>query len=174
MNLGKNILQLRRERNVTQEELAAELGVTAAAVSKWENGYTLPDLLMLCALADYFQITTDTLLGRTPQQKYAVIAAESQDLGCKIAALAKDYGFITKQIYTDYAAALDVVNSDQSITHLFVSFDTPLSEEDKANMPKNLCCIESHSHIAQNSLGGFEFFFRNISDHGQFISAAKA
>ena len=59
MNLGKNICDLRKSKNVTQEELAAELGVTAAAVSKWENGYTLPDILMLCALADFFQVTTD-------------------------------------------------------------------------------------------------------------------
>ena len=63
MNLGKMILELRKKKNVTQEELAAELGVTAAAVSKWEKGYTLPDILMLCALADYFTVTTDELLG---------------------------------------------------------------------------------------------------------------
>ena len=64
MNIGKIILDLRRKQNITQEELAAELGVTAAAVSKWENGYTLPDILMLCALADFFQVTADELLGR--------------------------------------------------------------------------------------------------------------
>ena len=52
MNLGKTILEFRRKNNVTQEDLAAELGVTAAAVSKWENGYTLPDVMRLCALAD--------------------------------------------------------------------------------------------------------------------------
>lgn len=64
MNLGKTILDLRKAKNVTQDEMAAELGVTAAAVSKWENGYTLPDILMLCAIADYFQVTTDELLNR--------------------------------------------------------------------------------------------------------------
>ena len=37
MNLGNNILTLRRQRGITQEELAAALGVTAAAVSKWEK-----------------------------------------------------------------------------------------------------------------------------------------
>ena len=64
MNLGSKILELRRQKNITQEELAAALGVTAAAVSKWENNYTLPDVLMLGALADYFTVTTDELLGR--------------------------------------------------------------------------------------------------------------
>ena len=38
MDLGKNIYELRREKGITQEELAGELGVTAAAVSKWEKG----------------------------------------------------------------------------------------------------------------------------------------
>lgn len=37
MNLGNKILELRRQKNITQEELAAVLGVTSAAVSKWEN-----------------------------------------------------------------------------------------------------------------------------------------
>ena len=64
MNLGKTILDLRKAKNVTQDEMATELGDTAAAVSKWENGYTLPDILMLCAIADYFQVTTDELLSR--------------------------------------------------------------------------------------------------------------
>ena len=64
MNIGTMIFTLRKEKNITQEHLAAELGVTAAAVSKWEKGYTLPDILMLCALADFFEVTTDELLGR--------------------------------------------------------------------------------------------------------------
>ena len=68
MNLGKNILELRKAKNVTQEDMASELGVTAAAVSKWENDYTLPDIPMLCAIADYFQVTTDELLGANSAQ----------------------------------------------------------------------------------------------------------
>ena len=76
MNIGKQILELRKQRGIKQEELAAELGVTAAAVSKWENGYTLPDILMLSALADYFKVTTDELLGRNVKNKYAVIATD--------------------------------------------------------------------------------------------------
>ena len=78
MELGKNICDLRREKGITQEELAAELGVTAAAVSKWEKGNTLPDVLMLCAIADWFGITTDALLGRKKElKKLVVIAGES-------------------------------------------------------------------------------------------------
>lgn len=105
MNLGKNICELRRRKNCTQEDLAAELGVTAAAVSKWENGYTLPDVLMLCALADYFEVTTDELLGRFPEKIPVIIAAETEALGKKIAELAKSYGYSTEEIHTDFQQA---------------------------------------------------------------------
>ena len=79
MELGKKIYELRRERGVTQEELASELGVTAAAVSKWEKGNTLPDVLMVCALADHFGVTTDELLGRIRALKKLVVMAGEQD-----------------------------------------------------------------------------------------------
>ena len=80
MNIGKQIYELRKQKGVKQEELAAELGVTAAAVSKWENGYTLPDIMMVCALADYFGVTTDELLGRNKLTQYAVIVANTASL----------------------------------------------------------------------------------------------
>lgn len=67
MNIGTQIQSLRKKQGITQETLAAEMGVTVGAVSKWENGITLPDLLMLCSLADYFRVSTDELLGRTGQ-----------------------------------------------------------------------------------------------------------
>ena len=169
MQIGKMILHLRRNRNVTQEELAAELGVTAAAVSKWENGYTLPDILMLCALADYFQVTTDELLGRNPKTKCAVVAAVSQELGQQIAELAKGYGFHTKHICESYAAAMDMAIQDPSVTHLFASFDKPLSEEEKGEPPEGLCSVESHAESAQKILDGFEIYFRNISNYDALL-----
>ena len=72
MNIGAQIQMLRKEHNITQETLAAEMGVTVGAVSKWENSATMPDILMLCSLADYFQVTTDELLGRTHKGSFAV------------------------------------------------------------------------------------------------------
>ena len=63
--LGKRICQKRKELGLTQEQLAEQLGVTAQAVSKWENNISFPDIAMLPKLADLFGITTDHLLGRT-------------------------------------------------------------------------------------------------------------
>lgn len=162
MNIGANILALRKQHGITQEELAAELGVTAAAVSKWEKGYTLPDILMLCALADHFQVTTDELLGRTKQFKYAVAAVSSPELGQKIAALAKGYGFVVKEFFSSYGEALKAAEADPAVTHLFASFDKPLEEHEKGETPDGLCSIESQADTEERVLSGFEIYLKNI------------
>ena len=64
ITVGKEIHRLRKEKHMTQGALADEMGVTVGAVSKWERGNSVPDVPMLCALADYFEVTTDELLGR--------------------------------------------------------------------------------------------------------------
>ena len=92
MNLGKTIFELRKAKNVTQEELAAELGVTAAAVSKWENDYTLPDIPMLCAIADYFQVTTDELLGRANYRKDTANREELEKMHGQLLGFIKQHG----------------------------------------------------------------------------------
>ena len=61
--LGKRIAQHRKRLGLTQEQLAEKLGVTAQAVSKWENDISCPDITTLPRLATLFGISTDTLLG---------------------------------------------------------------------------------------------------------------
>lgn len=61
--MGKNIARLRKENGKTQEELAKSVGVSAQAVSKWENG-GVPDVGLLPAIADCFGVTVDELFGR--------------------------------------------------------------------------------------------------------------
>ena len=62
MKLGSNIVALRRKKGLTQEQLADMLGVTAAAVSKWETGNSCPDILLLCPLARALDTSVDGLL----------------------------------------------------------------------------------------------------------------
>lgn len=61
--LGKRIVSQRKRLGLTQDQLAEQLGVTAQAVSKWENDQSCPDITMLPRLAEIFDITTDELLG---------------------------------------------------------------------------------------------------------------
>ncbi|MDR0916218.1 MAG: helix-turn-helix domain-containing protein [Oscillospiraceae bacterium] len=60
---GENLKKLRRERDLTQEDLARCLNVAFQTVSKWERGETTPDIETLPAVARYFGVTTDALLG---------------------------------------------------------------------------------------------------------------
>lgn len=63
--VGAMISKLRKEKEVGQKELAVLLNMSVATISNYEKGVHSPDLSTVCKLADYFQVTTDYLLGRT-------------------------------------------------------------------------------------------------------------
>lgn len=62
MQLGEVIRKYRKSKNMTQEEMAVRLGVTAPAVNKWENGNSFPDIMLLAPIARLLGISLDTLL----------------------------------------------------------------------------------------------------------------
>ena len=61
--MGQRIKRLRKARNLTQEELAEQLNLSAQAISKWENGTSLPDISQVLPLANFFGVPTDVLFG---------------------------------------------------------------------------------------------------------------
>lgn len=67
INIGKMLIQKRREKGITQEDVASYIGVSKASVSKWETGQSYPDITFLPQLAAYFNISIDSLLGYEPQ-----------------------------------------------------------------------------------------------------------
>ena len=81
--LGKRIAENRKRLGMTQDALAEKLGVTAQAVSKWENDLSCPDITTLPKLADIFGITTDDLLGRAsaPAHQAEVVDEEADENG---------------------------------------------------------------------------------------------
>ena len=62
MSVGKVIRKYRKMKNLTQEEMAERLGVTAPAVNKWENENSYPDIMLLAPIARLLGISLDTLL----------------------------------------------------------------------------------------------------------------
>ena len=64
------LVELRQDRKMTQEELAQVLYVTSGTISNYENGVHLPDIEKLISLADFFDVTTDYLLGRCASVSY--------------------------------------------------------------------------------------------------------
>lgn len=61
IKLGEKIKSLRKQKNISQEVFANYLGVSFQAVSKWENGNTMPDVTMIPAIASFFGVSTDEL-----------------------------------------------------------------------------------------------------------------
>lgn len=63
MHMGRLIAARRRDKGLTQKELAQELGITDKAVSKWERGLSCPDIALLADLAAILDLTVEELLG---------------------------------------------------------------------------------------------------------------
>ena len=61
--------ELREQKGVTQKEVAEAIGCTATVYSRYERGEREPDISTLCSLADYFEVSTDTLIGYIKKQK---------------------------------------------------------------------------------------------------------
>ncbi|WP_051208992.1 helix-turn-helix domain-containing protein [Butyrivibrio sp. WCD3002] len=84
LSLSENIKKYRKEMGLTQEELAEAFGITIGAVSKWESGSTIPDIMTLIELADFFNISVDVLLG------YSISSKSVDDIKQKINTLLKE------------------------------------------------------------------------------------
>lgn len=79
LNIGENIKELRKDRAMTQEQLAEAMGVTVGAVYKWENSLSTPEIRLLVELADFFEVSVDYLLGYAVQKGGAEAAVERLD-----------------------------------------------------------------------------------------------
>ena len=69
MKLGQTITALRKQKNMTQAEVADALHISYQAVSKWERDESLPDITLLPSIAELFQISIDKLLGNSYETK---------------------------------------------------------------------------------------------------------
>lgn len=67
INIASILVGKRKEKGITQDELAGYLGVSKAAISKWETGQSYPDITLLPLLAAYFNISIDDLIDYKPQ-----------------------------------------------------------------------------------------------------------
>ncbi len=83
MSFGTTIKKLRRNKDMTQEELAEVLSISPQAVSRWETDSAMPDISLLPSLCNFFGVTSDFLLGidaANRQQQIDKIIAEAEKL----------------------------------------------------------------------------------------------
>ena len=147
INISENIVRLRREKRITQEQLADFLGITKASVSKWEMSYTMPDIQLLPRLAAYFDVTIDELMGYEPQLEDKQIRAIYEDLAREFVEKGFKSTFdkseeLVKEYYTCYPFLLYVAVLWQSHISLAPDEENRLAAGEKI---MSLC-----NHILQN------------------------
>ena len=79
LQLSENIRSFRKQRRLTQEQLAEVLDVTAGAVYKWESGMSVPDLSLIVEMADFFDTSVDVLLGYQMKDNRLKVTVERLD-----------------------------------------------------------------------------------------------
>lgn len=118
--IAANISELRRSRSMTQQDLAARLNYTDKAISKWERGESVPDIVVLKQIADMFGVTVDYLLCETheetalPEVKPDEQAAAAEE-SAKRQQSVRTRGFVT---------GMSVLLVWMTATVLFIIFDT--------------------------------------------------
>lgn len=132
MDFGTNLKQLRKEKNLTQEELAECLGVSPQTVSKWENNLSMPDISALPVMADYFGISLDSLLLHNADQR----DKEMKDFAKHIHELA-DSGNMA-EAYTTLKEAMGKWALSASMNHLMSWAAYQLSKEKDGEMRQQL------------------------------------
>lgn len=155
LKIGENILQKRKERGITQGELAEFMMVTKASVSKWETGQSHPDILLLPKLAAFFNISVDELIGYDPDlsstqiQKF-YIDLESRVTDTDIDSIIEDIKIKIKQYYSCfellYYMALFILN------HCELATDITKKEEylEYANNILKRVCEDSKDSILKD------------------------
>ncbi len=92
--LGNRIAELRRAKNITQDEMAEKLNVTAQAVSKWENDISCLDIMLLPKIAQMLSVPVDELLSDQPKKRVELVPEEKRksidDLVLRIYVNSKD------------------------------------------------------------------------------------
>lgn len=78
--LNENIKKLRIVRGLNQVEFAKILCVTKQCVSNWENDNVVPSIDMLCKIADFFEVSTDYLLGRSERRVVEVSSLTDEQI----------------------------------------------------------------------------------------------
>ena len=113
INLSRVLTEKRREKGITQDELAAYIGVSKASVSKWETGQSYPDITFLPLIASYFGISIDALMNYSPQierqERHKIYSRLAADFGTKpFEDVISECESLVKKYYSCYPFLLEI------------------------------------------------------------------
>ena len=79
MSFGKVLRELRKDANMTQEQLAQKLAISPQAVSRWETDFAMPDISLIVPIAEIFEVSTDVLLGHDDKKEFDLRISQYYD-----------------------------------------------------------------------------------------------
>ncbi len=97
-DLQSNLIDLRREKNLTQKDVAEKIGVSASAIGFWETGINEPKATYLMKLANFFGVTVDELLGRDELTQAERAAGLSETRKMNVTPIEDDLLYVFRQI----------------------------------------------------------------------------
>lgn len=178
MNLliGENIKRMRRERDLTQEEVAAHLGISFQSISKWERGDGYPDITMLPALANYFGISVDELLGMSEIAK-----AEQYNEINRVWAENNKKGLHQENVALMRQSLKTFPNNDLLLVQLSTSIEKLDGTEDEKfrNLRESIAVQEQilrygeDSEVRSATLYNICFAYWKIGEHDKALEQAK-
>lgn len=137
IKIAENLQLLRKEKGMTQEEIAAVFGVTSQSISKWELGLSCPDITQLPKIAEYYKISVDELLGYKPMSSINSIYVQMKGL------IDNTLDFNDKQDISYRLAKLAatlVWQKEQDVANKIIS----------GKMPKSLSYGQRHNGLSVN------------------------
>lgn len=132
MKIGFQIAELRKKKGMTQEQLAAALGVSAPAVSKWETGSSYPDITLLCPLARALGTDVDALLAFEEELSEADLGRYMAEIiGLTGEGRTPEAEEKLKGLLHTYPSSISLKFSATAALSLFEMNQSPCREEDK-------------------------------------------
>ena len=158
MQMGSVIAELRREKGMTQEELAQAMGVTNQAVSKWESAQNCPDIQLLPQLADLFGVTIDRLFGRAVVEHPTVVGLPWEDDNILRAVAYVGHTLYTKEtvaahpLIAEQMKAVQLVYNGEAV-HVESTFDVLVNGnvQESVSAGKSVTCKDIGDKVSAGS-----------------------
>ncbi len=159
INIGEKIAKLRKDKNMTQEQLADIIGISSQTISKWENSVTMPDILLLPIITDVFGITLDELFSIETKHKTTAVPIEETPFAVYDAVL--DTMWAWDKTIADTENIKNNLSNDPEMHSGFVSMKCGGVYADK-----NIAL----TYIADNEDSAILFDNENAADFLQFLA----
>jgi transcriptional regulator with XRE-family HTH domain len=167
VRLGEKIRTLRKAKNISQEVLAQYLGVSFQAVSKWENGDSMPDILLVPAIASFFEVSIDELFDFNRLETEQKIQRACWDIAEYRSEEPERAELALKELLKQYPGN-DIILSN--LTYVLQRLE---KHEELINLRKTLIISTKHDDIRFDTARVLAETYRNVGEYAMCKEAIE-